>query len=152
MKKFILCSIFSVLPLYVPKGHTQLPTDCHKTNVTLKIEERWFQDIFDQKKTIEGREGNLKRGKFKCLRYGDTITFKSPTRKLVATVLSVHQYSTIEAYLIQEGLRKTLPGITSLNNASAIYHKFYSDASVLKAGGMLAIEIKAHKESIKMTI
>ena len=62
-------------------------------------------------KTVEGRPYSSKYQKVEA---GDSIVFASGSKKHEATVKSVKKYTTLKGYLQGEGLKKTLPGVSSM--------------------------------------
>jgi len=147
MKKCFLFCFLSLFPLVpaINYSQTMIKKDKENPKLTLGIDERWFHAIKTGKKSIEGRQGNLQKGCFKGLSSGDKIKFISSNQEMTVTVLAVRHYPTLNDYLLQEGLRKTLPGVHTLTSAKAIYHQYYSDSSIAKNGGMLAIELYLDK-------
>ena len=72
-------------------------------------------------KTVDGRPYSSKYHKVEV---GDNIVFHNGPKKHKATVKSVKRYKTLKGYLGGEGLRKTLPGISSIAEATQIYNKW----------------------------
>ena len=79
-----------------------------------------FDHLKSGKKTVEGRPYSPK---YQQVESGDTIVFTSSGKKHKATVKSVKKYKTLKGYLRGEGLRRTLPGVTSVAEATQIYNK-----------------------------
>jgi ASC-1-like (ASCH) protein len=80
-----------------------------------------FDHLKSGKKTVEGRPYSKK---YQPVAPGDTIVFTSADRKHKATVRSVKKYKTLKGFLRGEGLRKTLPGVKSVAEATQIYNKW----------------------------
>ena len=97
----------------------------------------WFELIRDGKKIVEGR---LNRSKFASFHTGTTLVINSSgsDEKVVAVVTRVCKYPTFKAYLSQEGLARTLPGVQSIKEGVAVYRQFYDKAKE-KEHGVLAI-------------
>jgi ASC-1-like (ASCH) protein len=105
----------------------------------------FFNLIMSGHKTIEGR---LNTGKWSTLKVGDTITF---TRKkadgtltndhVEIRVTNLTRYSTFREMLTQEGLRRVLPGLTTVEDGVELYKTWYSIADQVTYG-VLALEIQ----------
>ena len=80
-----------------------------------------FDHLRSGKKTVEGRPYSRK---YQQVKSGDTIVFTHGGKKHTATVKSVKKYKTLKGYLRGEGLRKTLPGVTRLAEATRVYNKW----------------------------
>ena len=84
-----------------------------------------FDHLKSGAKTVEGRPYSSKYQKVEA---GDSIVFASGSKKHEATVKSVKKYRTLKGYLQGEGLKKTLPGVSSMKDATRIYNKWSSPA------------------------
>ena len=104
----------------------------------INVQNPWFQYIKDKKKKIEGR---LNKGVFKSFIKGDKIKIKNGNDFIIAKIKKIRKYNNFEEYLSQEGLRKTLPSINSIQEGINIYYQFYTKEQE-KEFGILAIEIK----------
>lgn len=102
----------------------------------LRVQQPWFNNIKLGKKTVEGR---LNKNQFKMLKVNDLITFENNGTTLLATISQITLYSSFEAYLTQEGLKRTLPGTLSIQDGINIYRAFYSEEQE-REYGVLAIE------------
>ena len=98
----------------------------------------WFDFIKSKKKKIEGR---LNKGIFSSLLQGDIIKFKNNDDFIKAKVLNIVKYNTFEEYLTQEGLKRTLPNIQTIDDGKNIYYQFYTPEQE-KQYGILVIYIK----------
>ncbi len=89
---------------------------------TVEIQQRWFDAIVRGDKNVEGKKGSPKWAEIK---QGDSLMFVSPTQeKFYATVIAdPRRYSSVADYLINEGLRHTLPGVTTLQDGIDVYLK-----------------------------
>lgn len=106
-------------------------------NYTFKLDIVWFDMIKLGKKTIEGR---LNCGDAAKVSEGDHITFEASNgSKLKVKVIRKTVYKTFKKYLVNEGLRRCLPGIYKLKDGDIIYHKYYTYDQEEKFG-MVAIE------------
>jgi ASC-1-like (ASCH) protein len=74
-------------------------------------------------KTIEGRPYSKK---YHNIQKGDTIILKHNGSSFNARVKSVKRYKTLQGYLRNEGLKRTLPGIRDMDKAKQIYNKWSS--------------------------
>ena len=90
------------------------------------LSEPWYSLIKLGIKTCEGR---LNKGDFSKMNVGDIITFENSDfgfeRKFNVQVISIHNYKTFSDYLRAETLKKTLPGITKVEDGLKIYYKYY---------------------------
>ena len=98
------------------------------TNTLIKefdVADPWISLICQRKKVIEGR---LNKSKFANLKKGDIIKFfnNDVNKQCLVKIVRIINYVSFEEYLVQEGLKRTLPGITSLNDGINIYRQFYS--------------------------
>jgi ASC-1-like (ASCH) protein len=104
----------------------------------INVQDPWFQYIKDKKKQIEGR---LNKGIFKSFVKGEKIKIKNNNDYIIAKIKKIRKYSSFEEYLTQEGLRRTLPHIKSIEKGCNIYYQFYTKEQE-KEYGIIAIEIK----------
>ena len=107
----------------------------HKVN-QLNVQEPWFTQIKNGNKNVEGR---LNKGKFKDLKVNDIILWNNEFK---TKIIRITNYDSFYHYLINEGLRNTLPdkNINSIEAGINIYHKFYTP-TMEKEYGVLAIEL-----------
>lgn len=102
------------------------------------VQEPWFTYLSQGTKVVEGR---LNHNAFALYDVGDCLAFyKDPENEFYCEIVRKTWYPSIESYLQQEGLAKTLPGIDSILEGVRIYRQFYSAEYEAKFG-MLAIEI-----------
>jgi ASC-1-like (ASCH) protein len=102
------------------------------------VQNPWFDHIKNNKKTVEGR---LNKGGFKNLKVDQLLIFENDGKSVLVKIKKINLYKSFESYLMQEGLRKTLPGIETIQDGVNIYRKFYS-AEMEQQYGILAIHIK----------
>ncbi len=103
------------------------------------VREPWFTYLVNGTKTIEGR---LNRGNFQHYQVGDYVTFYSDSNEeFICEILRRTTYPSIAEYLETEGLPKTLPSISTIEDGVKIYRQFYSEEEESQYG-MLALEIK----------
>ena len=89
----------------------------------INVNRIWFEFIRDGKKTIEGR---LNKGKFKEMQKGDIFYFVNDSNKVKVQVIDKILYNTFNEYLIMEGLKRTLPGVKTINDALDVYYSYYT--------------------------
>jgi ASC-1-like (ASCH) protein len=109
--------------------------------VEINIGDPWFAAVKSGRKTVEGR---LDKGKFGKLRRGDVLVVSGSTGRkapFLAVVRDVRRYGSFETYLVAEGMRNTLPGVTTVDEGIRVYRQFYSE-SAEREHGVLAIEMK----------
>ncbi len=104
----------------------------------INVQNPWFQYIKNKDKKIEGR---LNKGIFKSFVKGEKIKIVNGNDFVIAKIKKIRKYNSFEEYLTQEGLRKTLPNINTIQQGCDIYYKFYTKEQE-KEFGILAIEIK----------
>ena len=63
------------------------------------------------------------------------------TRQVITRIKRKTKYSSFRQYLEAECLSNCLPGISSLDQGVAVYHKYYSPADEV-ASGVVAIELE----------
>ena len=98
------------------------------TLIKLNVQEPYFTHIKNGTKTSEGR---LAKDNFIQLIEGDQVEFND---QLTKTIISVNKYKTFEQMIIAEGLANVIPGAKNIEEATAVYYKFYSAADELKYG------------------
>ena len=104
----------------------------------ITVKEPYFYYIKKRKKTIEGR---LNTGKFSLFKKDDILKIINGDNYVIVKIKKIKKYSSFEEYLSQEGLKRTLPNIKTINDGVNIYHKFYSQENENKYG-VLAIYLK----------
>jgi len=104
----------------------------------INIKEPWFTHIKNKDKRIEGR---LDKGQFSKLEKGEIVKFVNNTASFNAKIHKIVKYKTFEEYLSQEGLKRTLPDIKTIEEGKNIYYKYYTREQE-KEFGILAIYIK----------
>jgi ASC-1-like (ASCH) protein len=106
----------------------------------IHVSEPWFSYIKNKKKRIEGR---LDKGTFSQLRKKEIITVfnKELNQKFNVEIIKIVKYKSFEEYLLQEGLKRTLPNIRTIEDGIKIYRQFYTKEDENKYG-ILAIYIR----------
>lgn len=106
------------------------------------VKDVWWTEIKNGTKSVEGR---LNKGKFAEFKKGDIVIWiNSENKKKCKTkIIRISKYKTFYEYLINEGLRNTLPikKITSIAKGVNIYYKYYTKSDEKKYG-ILAIELQ----------
>nr|XP_043630512.1 uncharacterized protein LOC122601843 [Erigeron canadensis] len=98
----------------------------------LHVQEPFFSQLKDGKKTIEGRCAG---GNFNRIAPGSLILFN---KCLLLQVQGVHHYSSFSDMLATEDLTKVLPGVETVKEGIQVYRKFYSEEKEM-SNGVLAI-------------
>ena len=105
----------------------------------------WWKEIKSGNKSVEGR---LNKGKFAQFKKNDIVIWINIDNKkeCKTKIVRITKYKNFHQYLINEGLRNTLPikQITTIDKGVEIYYKYYSKEDELKYG-ILAIELKIIK-------
>ncbi len=91
----------------------------------INVSEPWFSLMKNKKKRIEGR---LNKGIFSTLEKGDIIKFVNNANNdsFKAKIKKIIKYNTFEDYLSQEGLKRTLPNIKTIEEGCNVYYKYYT--------------------------
>ena len=108
---------------------------------SITISQPYFKYISEGKKKIEGR---LNKGKFSQFKNGDILNIINNDNKIKVKIKKINKYKSFEVYLMQEGLKRTLPNTKTIEDGIDIYHKFYTKEDEDKYG-ILAITIKKIK-------
>jgi ASC-1-like (ASCH) protein len=122
--------------------------------LTLFSRDPWMADIVSGKKTVDCRLGTADR----FTKYeGKDATILGSGTKVKAQVVSVKQYKTLEDYVSGEGWKKISPHAKSesetLKELGELTKKdggkIFSKDAINAAGGIVAIEFKVDKASVK---
>uniref|UniRef100_A0A0G4HY54 ASCH domain-containing protein n=1 Tax=Chromera velia CCMP2878 TaxID=1169474 RepID=A0A0G4HY54_9ALVE len=106
----------------------------------LHVQEPYFSFIKSGSKKVEGRQ---KDSELCALKPGAlVIFFHEELGEVSVKVKAVRAYPSLNAFLEGEGVPVLLPDCTTLEEGRAVYFRFYTEESIQKAGGMLAIEIE----------
>jgi ASC-1-like (ASCH) protein len=108
---------------------------------SITIHPLYFKLIKKGKKTIEG---TLNKNKFSTFKKNDLLKIinnKNENDIINAKIRKIIKYNSFEEYLSQEGLKRTLPDVQSIEDGVNIYYKFYNKNDEEKYG-VLAIYIK----------
>lgn len=108
--------------------------------IEMGVEQRWFNHLVSGLKPIEGRK---KSKTWENLKVGSLIIIKcdqtNERRQFIVT--HINEYDNLEQYLLTEGIDRCLPGITSLEEAKAVYMAWSSEEE-LKKYKFLAIGVR----------
>lgn len=104
----------------------------------INVSEPWFSLMKNKKKKIEGR---LNKGTFSELKKGEVIKFVNGENNFIAKIKKIVKYNSFKDYLSQEGLKRTLPNIKTIDEGCNVYYKYYTREQE-KEFKILAIYIK----------
>ncbi|KAG7575826.1 ASCH domain [Arabidopsis thaliana x Arabidopsis arenosa] len=105
-----------------------------KVNFELHVQEPYFTQLKDGRKTVEGR---CAVGDYMRISSGDFILFN---KCLLLEVQDVHHYTSFSEMLRMEGLAKVLPGVESIEEGVQVYRNFYSEEKE-RMNGVVAIRV-----------
>ncbi|KAL4632242.1 hypothetical protein ACB092_04G036500 [Castanea dentata] len=100
----------------------------------LHVQEPFFSQLKDGKKTIEGR---CAIGDYNRIGSGTLIRFN---KCVVFEVQDAHRYASFSEMLGAESLAKVLPGVETIEEGIQIYRNFYTEEKE-KTNGVLAIHV-----------
>lgn len=99
---------------------------------SFNISEPWFSLIQAGTKSVEGR---LSKSRFAEIKPGEIIRWtneeqktksgKTQIREVITRVNAIMYYPDFEKYLSKERLKNCLPGVRTIKDGVAVYHKFY---------------------------
>ena len=113
--------------------------DDSSTSIAIHIDDPWFGFIRAGKKTVEGK---LAKGKALLMTKGRTVSITGNDGSILTCVVAdVRKYTSFDDYLMAEGLDRTLPGVTSLEDGLAVYAKYF-EPGLDQSLGVLAIELR----------
>jgi len=104
--------------------------------IPINVQEPYLSFILNGQKTVEGR---LNKGKFKDLKVGDKLSI-GPDEKLF-TVKQINCYDSFKNMIIKEGISNVVPDKNTIEDAEAVYYKFYTKERE-KEFGVLAVKIE----------
>jgi ASC-1-like (ASCH) protein len=109
------------------------------TRWTIHVSEPWFTQIRLGNKQVEGKKNSRT---WEGVVPGDVLKFTDNQIFVYASVKSIRRYFSVEAYLMYEGLRRTLPGVQSIEEGLSVYLKpnGFWEPSEVQQYGILAIE------------
>lgn len=105
----------------------------------ISVKTIWLSKIENGSKKVEGR---LNKGIFKKLKVNDTVIWYYGNKKVKTKIDRITKYNNFYNYLINEGLRNTVPkrGVNTIKDAENIYYEYYTKEKE-KEHGVLAIEL-----------
>ena len=142
---------------YCQSYYSQISKDSENIQVlnknkkqTLHIQEPWFTEIINGRKTVEGRTGNS--NKFKYL-IGSSIIVTNGTNSETMFVKDVRHYNNLDDYIENEGWNKIAPHTGSNKMTRKAYDSItmkngifvFSERRVAERGGICAIELSQIK-------
>jgi len=104
-------------------------------NISINIQEPYYSLILQGKKTVEGR---LNKDKFATIRVGDILELEPEKIKFVIDEKNI--YKNFRVMLKKEGIVNVVPDKNSIDEAVAVYYKFYTKEQE-KEFGVVAIKI-----------
>ena len=105
--------------------------------ISLNVQEPYLSFILNGQKTVEGR---LNKGKFKDLKVGDRLSI-GPDETLFI-IKQINCYDSFRDMIIGEGVKNVIPDKNIVEDAEAVYYKFYTKEQE-KEFGVLAVAIEA---------
>lgn len=108
--------------------------------VEFRVQQIYFDDITNGRKTIEGR---LAKDKYLQLKPGERVRFSntSGTQVLVKKVVAVHMYRTFEEAFSEQDYQKAIPSARNTAEAVRVYERFYSREQQAQTG-VVFVELK----------
>ena len=107
----------------------------------MHIADPWYSYILSGIKTVEGRRG--RPSKFAAhLASPYFVIFNEEMGEFKAVLRGIRHYETLYDYLKKEGWQNVMPGLSSEGHVIDAYHGFYTDESIVEAGGMCALELQ----------
>lgn len=100
-----------------------------------------MEGLASGEKRIEGKRNSTT---WSGMRFGDHIIFSSGGDNLEFRVVALRVYKgydCLRRYLEAEGLRRTLPGVLTIEEGMALYRQYWSEEEIAR-DGVLAIEIE----------
>ncbi|OGH91379.1 MAG: hypothetical protein A2534_03840 [Candidatus Magasanikbacteria bacterium RIFOXYD2_FULL_39_9] len=94
----------------------------------INVQEPYFSSILSGKKTVEGR---LNKGKFLDIQVGDILKINN---EVEYKVVEKNSYKNFREMIEAEGLSNVIPDKKTVEEAVAVYYKFYTKEDELKYG------------------
>eukprot|EP01018_Ginkgo_biloba_P032848 Gb_27293 [translate_table: standard] len=113
---------------------SQLTDVLQRAKFKLHVQEPFFTQLRNGKKTVEGR---CAIGDYKRILPGDLLLINNC---LFLTVQVVNWYGSFYEMLREESLEKVLPSVKTIEEGEQVYRRFYT-AEKEKSGGVLAIVV-----------
>lgn len=105
---------------------------------TVYLKERPFNDILNNKKTIEGR---LNKGIFSEMKINDSIIFINKQKKINVKIANIRNFESFEKMLIELPFENILPSINNFKEGVELYNSLYNENKIKKYG-VVALLIK----------
>lgn len=116
---------------------SNFPTD-FDGKMDMEIADRWFKFIQSGDKVVEGR---VLKTKFLTLVTGTILNITNESNENIrCRVIDIRPYSSFRKYLEQEGLRRTLPGVSTVAEGLDVYAQYFPPGLDEKLG-VIAIEM-----------
>jgi ASC-1-like (ASCH) protein len=113
----------------------------------MNVQEPWFSCIKNNTKQWEGR---VYRGKFTTFNIGDILTIKENDESelsLIRQIDEVRRFKTFREALTEIPICDVLPGKKTLDDALAVYEKWYSIGEQLEHG-VVFYRFSSHPQTI----
>lgn len=124
----------------------------------MMVQEPWFTEIAENRKTVEGRVGNSQKhahlvGKEILVHNGRLFGYAS----MICKVVAVYHYNTLEDYLETEGYRFCAPHSVSFEDATKKYLQVFdsskkcqvfSPENILRNGGINSLCLQVIERNI----
>lgn len=104
--------------------------------IILDVQEPYLSFILNGQKTVEGR---LNKGKFKDLKIGDILLIGPDEKRFLIEGITL--YKSFREMIEKEGIENVIPDKDNIDEAEAVYCKFYTKEQE-KEFGVMAIKIK----------
>jgi ASC-1-like (ASCH) protein len=96
--------------------------------IDINVQEPYVSFILNGTKTVEGR---LNKGKFLNIKITDTLRINNNEEFIV---VAKNIYSSFKDMIASEGLKNVIPDVASIDEAVAVYYKFYTKEDEQKYG------------------
>lgn len=106
--------------------------------IEIHIADPWYGHIKSGTKDVEGK---VAKGKALLMQKGHNIRISGNSGEtLDCQIVDIRKYDSFVDYLTTEGLARTLPGVSSLEEGLAVYAQYYEPGLDRKLG-VLAVEL-----------
>ena len=127
-------------PADLPPVNPEVP----KPSIELFVNEPWLTAIREGRKKVEGRAGTRQTY---ANWVGQQVRFCSAEQEVIVTVLAVHHYETLSAFLDAEGWQNAAPHLGSREETTTQYLEFYPGDFIARHGGMNGIIIEVNNST-----
>ena len=104
----------------------------------MEVQEPWYSYLVSGQKKVEGRKNSPKWRDLKSLQQ---ILLTCGEKRQLFLITDVREYSSLQEYLEQEGLRNCLPGIKTIEEGISVYRQWSTDEELMHYH-FLAIEMQ----------